>query len=137
MITWFEKRRGLSLLVAAVIAASMFVISSMTFDSGGVGIGYSVRPILYHVISYFFLSLFLLIAMVAGKHRRYFLLVFVITIFYGVSDEVHQLFVPGREGSVRDVLIDGVGILFASMYYMIRLEMRGDQKPLKPKASLD
>jgi VanZ family protein len=28
---------------------------------------------------------------------------------YAISDEWHQSFVPSREGSVRDVLIDGVG----------------------------
>lgn len=29
---------------------------------------------------------------------------------FAVSDEVHQSFVPGREGAVRDVLIDAVGV---------------------------
>lgn len=28
---------------------------------------------------------------------------------YACSDEVHQIFVPGRGGRVRDVLIDGIG----------------------------
>ena len=30
-------------------------------------------------------------------------------ILYAVSDEVHQLFVPGRGGQVRDVIIDTAG----------------------------
>ena len=30
---------------------------------------------------------------------------------YAVSDEIHQLFVPGRAGMVGDVLIDSVGVL--------------------------
>lgn len=30
---------------------------------------------------------------------------------YAVSDEVHQLFVPGREGALKDVLLDGSGAL--------------------------
>ena len=29
---------------------------------------------------------------------------------YAVSDEIHQLFVPGRSGQVRDVLLDSVGV---------------------------
>ncbi|MFV8826431.1 VanZ family protein [Alkalihalobacterium sp. APHAB7] len=33
----------------------------------------------------------------------------VICILYAISDEVHQLFVPGRSGEVRDVLIDTAG----------------------------
>ncbi len=34
-----------------------------------------------------------------------------IGIAYAVTDEVHQAFVPGRQGAVRDVLIDAVGVL--------------------------
>jgi VanZ like family len=32
-----------------------------------------------------------------------------IAVLYGMSDEWHQLYVPGREGSLRDLLADGVG----------------------------
>lgn len=32
-----------------------------------------------------------------------------ICVFYAVTDEVHQLFVPGRGGQVLDVLIDSAG----------------------------
>ena len=34
-----------------------------------------------------------------------------ICLLYAVSDEVHQLFVPGRSGEIRDVCIDFVGSL--------------------------
>ena len=34
---------------------------------------------------------------------------FVITILYAISDELHQTFVPTREGTLRDVIIDGIG----------------------------
>jgi VanZ family protein len=34
-----------------------------------------------------------------------------ISIAYAVTDEVHQAFVPGRQGAVVDVLIDAVGVL--------------------------
>ncbi|WP_143826237.1 VanZ family protein [Scatolibacter rhodanostii] len=30
---------------------------------------------------------------------------------YAVSDEIHQLFIPGRAGSFKDVLIDTCGVL--------------------------
>ena len=32
-------------------------------------------------------------------------------ILYAASDEFHQLFVPGRAGSIRDVVIDGTGAI--------------------------
>ncbi len=34
-----------------------------------------------------------------------------IGIAYAVTDEVHQAFVPGRQGAVLDVLVDAVGVL--------------------------
>lgn len=35
-----------------------------------------------------------------------------IGVFYAISDEIHQLFVPGRSGQVTDVFIDAIGVLF-------------------------
>jgi len=35
-----------------------------------------------------------------------------ISIFYAMTDEIHQLFVAGRSGKPTDVLIDSVGALF-------------------------
>lgn len=34
---------------------------------------------------------------------------FILTFLYGMSDEYHQTFVPGRTGTIRDILIDGLG----------------------------
>ena len=40
---------------------------------------------------------------------------------YACSDEIHQLFVPGRSGEVLDVLIDTVGSFIGiGIYYLIR-----------------
>jgi VanZ family protein len=34
-------------------------------------------------------------------------------ILFAISDEIHQLFVPGRSGEIRDVLIDSIGVILA------------------------
>ncbi len=48
------------------------------------------------------------------------LLSLLICFLYACSDEVHQLFVPGRSGEVRDVLIDTLGAcLGVSFYYVV------------------
>lgn len=44
-----------------------------------------------------------------GKKR--FFLAYFITTAYAITDEVHQLFVPGRSGQVTDVCIDSFGAL--------------------------
>lgn len=42
---------------------------------------------------------------------------------YACTDEIHQLFVPGRSGQFRDVMIDSlgafIGILILSIFLMI------------------
>ncbi len=34
-----------------------------------------------------------------------------ISIFYGITDEFHQTLVPTREGKIRDILIDALGVV--------------------------
>ena len=48
------------------------------------------------------------------------LLSLLICFLHACSDEIHQLFVPGRSGEVRDVLIDTLGAcLGVSFYYLV------------------
>lgn len=48
------------------------------------------------------------------------LLSLLICFLYACSDEIHQLFVPGRSGEVGDVLIDTLGAcLGVSFYYLV------------------
>ena len=42
-----------------------------------------------------------------------------ICLLYAVSDEVHQLFVPGRGGQIRDVLIDFFGAVTAIIIVLL------------------
>ena len=42
-----------------------------------------------------------------------------ICVFYAVSDEVHQLFVPGRGGQVKDVIIDSFGASIGLAIYLL------------------
>ncbi len=51
-----------------------------------------------------------------GKKR--FWGAFILSFIWAVLDEIHQLFVPTREGTIRDILIDTTGMFFA--FYLIR-----------------
>lgn len=42
-----------------------------------------------------------------------------ICIFYAISDEVHQIFVPGRGAQVKDVLIDSTGASVGIGLYLL------------------
>ncbi len=65
-----------------------------------------------HMIGYAGLSLLWWRALAAHRstsERRVLALAFLLTVLYAVSDEYHQTFVPGRSGSLMDVLIDAAG----------------------------
>ena len=55
---------------------------------------------------------------VQGKSRMKRLLILTLLVaLYGISDEFHQYFVPGRESDVIDALADFIGILLASLFF--------------------
>ena len=43
-----------------------------------------------------------------------------IAVVFAASDEWHQTFVPGRDGCVRDVIIDSAGALSAALWLIVR-----------------
>ena len=45
--------------------------------------------------------------------KKTFWLTLILTIFYALTDEWHQTFIPGREGTLRDVGFDTIGGLFS------------------------
>jgi VanZ family protein len=51
-----------------------------------------------------------------GRHA---VLAFLVSFLYGVSDEVHQWFVPTRSFQVRDMVVNGLGALLGLGAYMI------------------
>lgn len=64
-----------------------------------------------HFIAYFILGTLTLFALVRSEARKPANLALLICLLYAISDEVHQLFIPGRSGQFRDVLIDGAGAI--------------------------
>ena len=47
-----------------------------------------------------------------------------VTVAYACTDELHQLFVPGRAGMVTDVLIDSMGAAIAAVYVVLTMAFR-------------
>lgn len=74
-----------------------------------------------HFIAYFLLSLLSLNAWrSSGFHGlKQLLLGFGMSVLFAVSDEIHQLFIDGRSGEARDVLIDSAGAGLGMMVYII------------------
>lgn len=73
-----------------------------------------------HVIEYGVLYVLLYRAFKQDKRprTRYFVWAFITALLYALSDEYHQSFSPGRSPSVRDVVIDFIGMSVA--YWILR-----------------
>ena len=123
---FFEEHSRLSWFVVVLGAIGIFIISSLQFGPSVPGLRF--LPILYHILAFFFLSLFLLIALTKGEKKySLFLVGIVLAVSYGVIDEIHQFFVPGRSCTGFDVFLDSVGILFAVMIYLIKIKWKNQQ----------
>lgn len=51
------------------------------------------------------------------KGKKRLIITFFICVLYAVFDELHQLFVPGRDGNIRDVLIDTSGAVMGLLLW--------------------
>ena len=70
------------------------------------------------MVEYFILTILLYRALrstgVESNKALIYCLIFVV--FYGLSDEFHQGFTPGREPKLRDVGFDTIGSLIANLF---------------------
>lgn len=69
-----------------------------------------------HVTEYFILTLFISLGLIKGmglRRNKTLFFMGIIAFAYATSDEIHQRFVGGRSGNVKDVFIDGIGIILA------------------------
>lgn len=68
---------------------------------------------------YFVLGILVMNAVLRSSVRGFNALAFTfaICVLYAVSDEVHQLFVLGRSGQIKDILIDSTGAVIGIALY--------------------
>ncbi len=87
---------------------------------------------IWHVVEYSVLG-FLMAGSVFNLDLRFskrflFILVVTLSTLYGLSDEIHQSFVPGRDADLGDVMADGVGSLIGAFCYSkLLLKVRQDE----------
>ncbi|TYS59922.1 VanZ family protein [Sutcliffiella horikoshii] len=90
-----------------------------------------------HFFAYMLLALLTLNAVRRSGGRGWMSMgvAFSISVLYAISDEVHQLFVPGRSGQVSDVLLDSMGALAGIVLYAIISRWLGGKYKTKNERS--
>lgn len=123
VVGWFERHSKISWVITIFGAIAIFYISTITFGPGTPKT--NLLSIFYHFFAFFFFALFLQISSLKGQKKYLvFIIAFSLAVLYGISDELHQYFVPGRSGNLFDVRTDILGIMLASMIYLVRIELK-------------
>jgi len=129
-------------MITILYAAFIFYLSSSSRPLGSAGSGNSGGPEgflldkLDHVIEYAVLGMLLYLCFhltslryqwipfeLETMHQKKSISSFLVGFLYGVSDELHQEFVPGRTANPLDVVADAIGIVLGVMLmpYLLRL----------------
>lgn len=110
---------GLLAFLALVYAIAIFALSSIT----GEQMAEAPPPLFPHAdkVAHFLLyagfGVVIYLAFSRAENERIRALAIPLTIIagivYGITDEAHQYFVPGREMDVIDMIVDSLGVLAA------------------------
>lgn len=74
-----------------------------------------------HFLEYMILGFLIINLIKEDLNQKYILLIVIAGVFlYACTDEFHQLFVPGRDGNFRDILIDTSGGTLSSLLFTLK-----------------
>ena len=94
------------------VYSAIFYLSSRTVSE----LPSDIPDIIPHFIEYFVLS-FLFMRIVRSVEKKNILLSLIFLLLLAVLDEVHQIYVPTRIFSMKDVLVDSTGIIAGLALY--------------------
>ncbi len=107
------KRFVMYLLPVLIWMGVLFYLSSLSQPQGKIISAPSPHmppvEIMYHFGVYLVLSILLRRALMAYSVRYATGFAMGIAVLYGISDEIHQLYVPFRACELKDILIDSAG----------------------------
>jgi len=112
---------------AILVMVAIFILSALPGNDPFLN-SFDFSDKIKHFIAYFVLGISLCLWI---PSRKWFakpaiwglLIVFVCTVF-GIADEFHQSFVPGRSGNdLRDLMADFIGGLFSPFLYLLSLKL--------------
>ena len=117
----------------------IFWLSSRSTLPRPAGASPDLVAILGHLGAYAMLALLLAWALLTRGRSMWetFAVAWVVAVLYGVSDEIHQSFVPGRDPAVFDVLTDATGAALAlgALWWWVGRLARPPDAPIRPTRS--
>jgi|SRR3989344_5010409 len=114
-------KKSIPWIILYIYCFLIFFYSSESAPGKSLGIQSFVisNSIYIHILEYFILTLLIYFALHSTLKKRIVLPSFLFAVLFSLSDEVHQLFVPGRFYSYGDIVADAFGsLLFISINYL-------------------
>ena len=106
-------------LPVLIWAGFIFWLSSLPNLESGLEQDFALRKIA-HILEYAILTFLLIRAIFALGWKKAVIYSVIFAFFYALTDEYHQTFIFGREGSLKDVGIDTIGILIIGLIWYIK-----------------
>lgn len=89
----------------------------------GIKINEGLLRVIAHCLEFMGLSVLLFNATYATLETKLTpIIAFLGTVFYAITDEIHQIFVPGRAFQISDILVDSTGALLGVIASFIILQ---------------
>lgn len=77
---------------------------------------FTVRKIA-HFLEYLILGILMYRVVSDYTNKNVLILSILLCILYATTDEIHQIFINGRDGNIKDVLVDSIGIIIGCLIY--------------------
>lgn len=105
-------------IMTLLIAIVIFLFSNISTPIG-IKTAFNIAT-LYHFGVFFMFTFFLSMTLINKKiSNKTILLILLISLIYALSDEFHQIFVPGRVCSIKDLFVDFAGSLLSVLFIKI------------------
>jgi VanZ family protein len=110
LICWLEKHPVITWGITLAYMSIIFLLSSIPYPRQPLPM-VPYLPVIEHIIEYAILGFLLSVALKKRNERleKTLFLAILIATLYGITDEVHQFFVPGRTASIYDVISNSLG----------------------------
>ena len=118
-----EESNQLSTGISEIVENTVGLVTPDTsFDT--INFNYLVRKGM-HFLAYFILGILISISFRRRRLHiiRNLMIALFLCILFAISDEVHQIFVPGRSPGIRDIFIDSVGAMAGITVYLLAVKL--------------
>ncbi len=104
--------------ITILIAITIFYMSSIPGEEINTPNTIINLSTVYHFGIFALLTLFLILSTTNKKlTTKQFIIILSIVIIYAISDEIHQIFIPNRFASIKDIITDSIGGLCSLTFY--------------------